>query len=237
MSGGFTVSPVVTTDDAGNEQLADFEISGQNGFDSNNERFGGTESDYVLDEHGNAHHVMQDVEIDDGEIEVDGNLAFAQAIFQAYPEFESAQKWAAQALSETDIDNFDQLMDSDNPQEIYRAVETLIMAYRQSGSRGNPPQTPPQPQQQPLPPRTLQDTANQAFGPEDEAEAEANFGAQVMETVGGRDNYRTLITWASEHMSDSFIDNFDAIIDQGDPHKIVQAVDILKEAFIEGNRQ
>lgn len=144
MSGGYTISPVIQESEDGSEQIVDFSLSGHQGYDSNSERMGGNQNDYVIDNQGQAHHVFEDAELEsESEEDRSGFEEFGNAVHAAYPDLHAAQVWAAQNLSEEDITAFDNLVDTDDNDAIYRAVETLVSLY-QNASQGQPQQ----PQQQ-----------------------------------------------------------------------------------------
>ena len=51
----------------------------------------------------------------------------------------------------------------------------------------------------------------------------------VLETQG--DAYRTMIEWASENVDDEFIERYDAIMDEGNPIQMVEAINTLTDFY------
>ena len=90
---GYTVTPDVVYNEAGEATLVDFDIHSQQGFDSSSERFGGTLYDYNIDQYGDEHYAFEDVELgadeySDDDIQDD----YVSSLFDQYEDLYPAVK-------------------------------------------------------------------------------------------------------------------------------------------------
>jgi hypothetical protein len=144
-SQGYTVSPVFTSGEAGEEQIVDFSISENRHGNNTDVR------DFQVDEsHGIVTNNFQDVELSDGG---DGRLPdydFRVAIHQTYPLFDQAMSWAGNGgLDDEQIQQFDSVMNGDDPGAFYPAIEGLISQFQQSGARVQQSSPPPMQEREP----------------------------------------------------------------------------------------
>lgn len=142
-SQGYTVSPVFTSGEAGEEQIVDFSIS-ENRHGNNTDM-----RDFSVDEsHGIVTNNYQDVELSEGG---DGRLPdydFRVAIHQTYPLLDQALTWASNGgLANEQVQLFDSVMTGDDPGAFYPAIEGLIAQFQQSGAKIQKPQSLPEPRQ------------------------------------------------------------------------------------------
>lgn len=60
---------------------------------------------------------------------------------------------------------------------------------------------------------------------------------QMMNSVGGREQYQQMMNWAVQNLPQSDIDAFDAIVDSANPSSIAMAVEAMAKRFTDANGQ
>ena len=160
---GYTVSPVITSDEVDGHQIVDFSVS-------TNRHGNNTDiSDFQVDQsHGNVTNNYADLEFDRGE-QVAPDIEFRNAIHEVYPLFNQALSWAGKGgLSQEDQENFDSVMTGDDITAMYPAIESLIGQFQETGKARAPRNTAPQQQQrqqyqEPLPEEYQVSEPNDAY--------------------------------------------------------------------------
>jgi hypothetical protein len=166
-SQGYTVSPVFTSGEAGEEQVVDFSIS-ENRHGNNTDI-----NDFSVDEsHGIVSNNFQDVELTDGSDGRAPDYDYRVAIHQTYPLLDQALSWAGNGgLDDEQVQQFDSVMQGDDPSAFYPAIEGLISQFQQSGVKVQQPSTPrsePQQQQEQDHHAKMEETLSPIFNQRDE---------------------------------------------------------------------
>jgi hypothetical protein len=79
-----------------------------------------------------------------------------------------------------------------------------------------------------LDPQRVHDLEDQLDG---EADYEASDADALMDIVGGNESYSAMTQWASRHLSDDAIAEFDAVIDSGNLNAMEEAIIWLAEQY------
>ena len=129
---GYTVSPVITTNERGEEVISDLSVSsGHAAAIGRDGQVRDAEFDYYEDEKGQMRHRFSNIEL---ESERDDSSSFDEdayigAIFEANPEISDAQLWAENNLPEPLLDEYNKAIDSGSLDELHQAVEWLLAQY------------------------------------------------------------------------------------------------------------
>ena len=87
-------------------------------------------SDYYEDEYGQTHHLMEDVEIED---DTDPNEfsddAYIALLYDVHPELTEAVAWSHQNLTNDEATWYNQMIDSEDLDDVNAAVEFLLAKY------------------------------------------------------------------------------------------------------------
>lgn len=124
---------------------------------------------------------------------------------------------------------------TEEPSEAYQALESASKEYEEGGE---------------LSPETLEKLA-QLDSKEliqnwveyiNSSKEEAPAGAipqedvdRIMGSVGGTDQYQTMVTWASEALAPDEIAAYDAVVSSGNPDAVYWAVQGLRSKYVESN--
>ena len=163
---GYTVSPVFTSGEAGEEQVVDFSIS-ENRHGNNTDI-----NDFSVDEsHGIVSNNHQQEQPEEGGLLYDS--VYEDAVKDAYPLLEQALTWAGKGGVDADfIERFNDVINAPDHPEFYPAIEGLIAQFQQSGARV----------QQPSPPRQQQE--RDVVTPQvPQQQQEEEFHSQVAESL------------------------------------------------------
>lgn len=130
---GYTVSPVITSDEVDGHQIVDFNVT------TNRHGNNTSASDFSLDQsHDVVNNNYADLEFDRGE-GIAPDIEFRTAIHEVYPLFDQALSWAGKGgLSDEDIEKFDTVMNGDDITAMYPAIEGLISQFQQTGKARAP---------------------------------------------------------------------------------------------------
>jgi len=142
-SQGYTVSPVFTSGEAGEEQIVDFSISeNRHGNNTDNRDFSVDES------HGIVSNNFQQEQPEEGGLLYDS--VYEEAVNDAYPLLQQALAWAGKGGVDADyIERFNEVINASDHPEFYPAIEGLIGSFVQSGKHKQ--SAPPPRQQQEVP--------------------------------------------------------------------------------------
>jgi hypothetical protein len=58
---------------------------------------------------------------------------------------------------------------------------------------------------------------------------------RIMGSVGGTDEYQTMVSWASDALAPDEIAAYDAVVSSGDPNAVYWAVQGLRSKYVESN--
>lgn len=130
----YTVEPVVSTDEAGQETIQDFAVVGDHS--ATIEAFNrGYMDDFTVDSEGRYHHIYENVEVEDESSPTSyDNSEYESALMEANPDLGAATRWATSALSEDQIAEYDSLIDSGDPEKMHQAIDWLLEQYYEFGN-------------------------------------------------------------------------------------------------------
>ena len=129
---GYTVSPVITVNEQGQEVISDLSVSSGHAADIGRDgQVRGVQNDYYEDEQGQIRHRFTDVEL---ESERNSPSSFNEdeyvaAIFESNPQLSDAQQWAEANLPEEWLDDYNKAVDKGDLSELHQAVEWLLQQY------------------------------------------------------------------------------------------------------------
>ena len=136
---GYTVYPVYTENDQGQEVLTDMQVtSGNTRGVGRDGQVIGHDNDYYENYEGEFIHRFRDVELesdraDQGVYFNEGE--YINALIEANPEIPAAQQWCMDNLPKEWIDEYNKQIESGSLDEMNQAVEWLLEQY---GQRPNP---------------------------------------------------------------------------------------------------
>jgi hypothetical protein len=128
----FIVEPVVSSDEAGEETIRDFQVISHN--KETVEAFNrGHFDDYTVDSEGRWYYNYQDIE-EEAEYQESSfdEGAYIEAIQESEPELANAMDWAADNLPEHLLDQYNQQIESGSLDDLHAAVEWLMEQYEES---------------------------------------------------------------------------------------------------------
>ena len=129
----YTVEPVISTDEAGEETIQDFAVIGDHSetiaaFNR------GELNDWTPDSEGRYHYNYQDVE---EESEYDpssfNESEYIEAIYESNPQLEDAISWGIDNLSQDQLAAYNQAVENGNLDELHDAVSWLLRQYEENG--------------------------------------------------------------------------------------------------------
>jgi hypothetical protein len=126
----FTVNPVVSSDDAGEPTIQDFEVIGDRS--EITEAFNrGYVDDFIEDSEGRLHHIFENVELEDEQYSPTSfdESSYIEAIQEANPYLNDAIAWAEDNLPEEVIDEYNAAIESSDLGKLNEKVEWLIQQY------------------------------------------------------------------------------------------------------------
>lgn len=216
MQHGVTITPT-TVETTEGDVVTDFEIVGHPaGYDSQDPNFGAQE--YFVDRWGQSHHELENVDFEefdeDPEMEMDHAGYFLENVVELAGGVESYQRtiaWAQHNLSAEQQDQYNQAMNSADPEIIEAAVLELMHAQQESQ----------QPEQR------------VSELPEDPMTEEHQQG--IYNAVGGEHAYRHMTAWAREEMSEDQIDRFNHLMSVGSAAEVVIGVQWLQQQYRQAN--
>ena len=128
----YTVSPVITTNERGEEVISDLSVS--TGHADQIQRDGqvrNVDFDYYEDDKGQIRHRFSEVELESERQDPSAfdESAYIQAIYEANPELTTAQEWAEHNLPEELLDYYNNAVDSSDLGDLHKAVDWLLEQY------------------------------------------------------------------------------------------------------------
>lgn len=205
MQNGVTVSPIMV-ETAEGDQIADFSVDGHpGGYDSGRPGYEGSE--YVIDNRGTVHHQYENVDFESldeyqepqQDLPAD-YLTDIQSLFGGSEGYLRATQWAKQHLNQDFIDEFNEAMNSGDPDLMTPHIEQLLSMYQGTDSE--------------------EDVI-------DEVPFDPDLQAEIYQAIGGEGVYDKLTSWATENLSEEAVDNYNAAMDSGDERLIRTAVQWL----------
>lgn len=205
MERGVTVEPVMV-ETAEGEQIADFSINGHPG-GSDSSRPGYQSQEFFQDSHGNVHHQYENLDFNslDEYAEPQSDLPAdyinnIQDMFGGPLGYSRATEWARQNLSTDFINDFNDALNSGQDELMTPAFEQLLSLYHGTDDE-----------------EAVQDV--EPFNPE--------LQSEIYQAVGGEQIYNKLVGWASDHLPEEAVDNYNAAMESGDERLIRTAVQWL----------
>ena len=128
----YTVSPVVTTNDQGQEVISDLSVSsGHASALSRDGQVQGWQMDFIEDSEGRIHHVFENVELDEDQGNSFDEDAYIEALYEANGgELEQAIAWGTENLPESLLEWYNQKIDGDGLDDLNEAVQWILDQYR-----------------------------------------------------------------------------------------------------------
>ena len=214
MNQGVTITPVISEDAEGNSVLQDFSFDSQQGYNSDNYRYGGNERDIYEDSEGNLHHVMEDVELDEQEDFRSDYYEDVQGLVGGQENYAAMMSWAQFSLGPEFCSEYDQAVESEDPARIEEAILDLWEMFSQASGATSEPFEP-----------------DEEYSEYDPAEAvdEQELVADILDSVGGEEAYQDLMDWQLENVPPGTIESFNELMESGDPAVMKQAVALLQQ--------
>ena len=125
----YTVSPVITTNDRGEEVISDLSVSSGNRGVGHDGQVHNWQNDYIEDSEGRIHHVFENVELDEDQGNVYREEQYIEALIEANPEITAAQQWAVENLPDEWVEEYDKMIETGDLDELNKAVEWLLEQY------------------------------------------------------------------------------------------------------------
>ena len=144
---GYTVSPVITVNERGEEVISDLSVSsGHAAAVGRDGQVRDAELDYYEDEYGQMRHRFAGVELESEQQDSSSfdESAYIEAIYEANPELSTAQQWAENNLPEELLDYYNEAVESSDLADLHKAVEWLMQQYE---NRSQQEQAPTEPEQ------------------------------------------------------------------------------------------
>ena len=218
MNQGVTVSPVIAEDSEGNQVLQDFTFDSQQGYNSDNYRYGGNQNDIYEDSEGQLHHVMEDVELDEEEDFQSNYYEDVQGLVGGNDNYTAMLSWAESALGQDFCSDYDQAVGSADPARIEEAILNLWEIFSEAaGLTEESYET---------------EEEYEVYNPDqddDNSFAEQEFVNEIFDSCGGEEGYQELMDWQAENVAPETVANFNELIESGNPHTIRKAVSLLQQ--------
>ena len=139
----YTVSPVITINDQGQEVISDLSVSTGHSADVGRDgQVRGVEFDYYEDNKGQIRHRFSEVELE-SERQSPSDFdesEYIGALLEANPTIADAQQWAEHNLPQEWVDDYNNKIESGDLDDLHKAVEWLLEQYENRSQNSEPEQ-------------------------------------------------------------------------------------------------
>ena len=132
-SQGYTVNPVYS-DDASEQSIVDLEVIGSRNAVGNDGLVKNWQNDYYEDSQGQLHHRFEEVELnDESDLTSFDEDEYIELLIDSNPVFPHALQWASENMSESELEEYNRLIDTSDLDDLHMAMDWLVEQYQMFG--------------------------------------------------------------------------------------------------------